>query len=344
MRTTIRFSKTHFLSIIACALVVTLSSTAGAVKSAELFRNTAYQYGRFEARVRFAFGDGVVSSFFLWKDRSEAATVFWNELDFEKLRAECELETNALYGLPEATHSETYEGTEDLCGAYHTYMYEWTPDYIAWFIDDVEIRRETGDAAAAFAENTENGMQFRFNIWPGDASFGGNFDPAILPVHQYVNWAQYSSYADGAFEVEWREEFSGPSRPSGWSTGSWPSPKNLSTHSAANVSFVDGYAVLSLTADDATGFTDTVPLDPDYPEPEPTDPAPTSTDSSGPDAPASPSVPSSAPSVVAEAPKNPREGPPGGCSVTLEPGSARPWGTLAIALSILLARRRRSAP
>ncbi len=315
------------------------SPSAHAVRSAELVRNAAHQYGRFEARIRFASGDGVVSSFFLWKDRSEAATIFWNELDFEKLRADCELETNALYGLPEAVHSETYEGMEDLCGAYHTYMYEWTPDYIAWFIDDVEIRRETGDTAAAYAENTEPGMQFRFNIWPGDASFGGNFDPAILPVHQYVNWVQYSSYIDGTFEVEWREDFTGTSRPPGWTAGSWSSPKNLSTHSSANVNFVDGYAVLSLTADDATGFTGTVPLDPDFPEPEPPDPAPTSTDSSDPSPttgmPAGPAVTPAAP------PENPREGPPGGCSVVAGQASKTPWSTFAVALSVLVARRRR---
>lgn len=342
MRTPINLTRLHICSsVIAGATIMLASPSAHAVRSGELFRTSAYQYGRFEARVRFAAGDGVVSSFFLWKNRSETATVFWNELDFEKVRADCELETNALYGLPEATHSETYEGMEELCGAYHTYMYEWTPDYIAWSIDDVEIRRETGETAAAYAENTESGMQFRFNIWPGDASFGGHFDPAILPVHQYINWVQYSSYAEGTFEVEWREDFTGASRPSGWSTGSWPSPKNLSTHAHTNVNFVDGYAVLSLTADDATGFSGTVPIDPDFPEPELPDPAPEDTDASDPSSTTGmPSGPD--PSATAAPPENPREGPPGGCSVVAPEVSEAPWRTLVIALFSLVARRRRS--
>jgi beta-glucanase (GH16 family) len=78
------------------------------------------------------------------------------------------------------------------------YTHEWTPDYIAWLVDGVEIRRDSGATALAFSQNATAGLQIRFNIWPEDASFGGNFSPWILPVHQYVNWVQYSSYANGA--------------------------------------------------------------------------------------------------------------------------------------------------
>src|SRR3954468_7682115 len=77
-----------------------------AVGSAELYSSQAYGYGRFEARARLAAGDGVVSSFFLWKDGSEKAGTFWNELDFEKLGADCHVETNAIYGNPNTNHSK----------------------------------------------------------------------------------------------------------------------------------------------------------------------------------------------------------------------------------------------
>jgi hypothetical protein len=183
-------------------------------------------------------------------------------LDFEKLRAGCELETNALYGMPESSNNQSHANIGDLCGTFRTYAYEWTPEYIAWFIDGVEIRRETGEVATAYADNTPGGMQIRFNVWPGDSSFGGDFDPAILPVHQYINWVQYSSYVDGAFQLEWREDFTA-GLPSGWNRGSWGSPKGLSTHTGANITFVNGYAVLSLTADDATGGAGALPLDPE---------------------------------------------------------------------------------
>ena len=255
--------KTSFPWSVACALaVLTCGETAFAVSSAELYSSQSYQYGKFEARVRFAPGSGVVGSFFLWKDGSELAGTFWNELDFEKIQADCHLVTNAFFGDPEVTHPQTPTLSQDLCGEYHTYRYEWTPEYIAWFVDDVEIRRDTGATAAAFAENATEGMQIRFNIWPGNASFGGAFDPGILPVYQYIDWIEYSAYANGAFELQWREDFDAPTLPSGWLLGSWGSPKNLSTHAPQNVGIVDGYAVLALTADDATGVEGASPEGP----------------------------------------------------------------------------------
>jgi beta-glucanase (GH16 family) len=229
------------------------------VSSAELYTATSYRYGRVEARVRFAAGDGVVSSFFLWKDGSELPGTFWNELDFEKLGAACYLETNAFYGNPAVVHAQRPALSMDLCGAFHVYAYEWTPDYIAWLVDGMQVRRETTGAATAFAENATMGMQIRFNVWPGDATFGGNFSAEILPVHQYIDWVQYSSYANGDFLLEWREDFDEVALPSGWLTASWSSPKNLSTHDPRNVNVVGGYAVLSLTADDAVGPAGAMP-------------------------------------------------------------------------------------
>ena len=237
-----------------CLLGVLLPARASfATKSAELYTTAAYGYGRYEARIRFAAGDGVVSAFFLWKDGSEKPDTFWNEIDYEKIGATCQLSTNALYGNPSANHTLKPTVSADLCGGFHTYSCEWTVDYIAWSLDGKEIRRETGETAAAFAQNASAGMQIHFNLWPGDASFGGNFSPSILPVHQYIDWVQFSSYANGAFTVAWREDFDAPTAPSGWLTGDWGSPKNLSTHDPRNVNFLGGYAVISLTADDATG-------------------------------------------------------------------------------------------
>jgi endo-1,3-1,4-beta-glycanase ExoK len=243
-------------------LVLTAAADAGAVASAELLQNQTYTYGRFEARLRFAAGDGVISSFFLWKPGSEMAGTYWNELDFEKLGADCHLQTNPLYGLPMADHHEIATLSADLCGEYHTYAFEWTPSYIAYLVDGVEVRRDTGDTAAAFVENAASGMQIHLNIWPGDASFGGNFDPAVLPVQEYISWVQYSSFANDTFNFQWREEFDGGTLPSGWATGNWASPKNLSMHQPANATFTSGFAVLSLTADDATGFAGAPPSDP----------------------------------------------------------------------------------
>jgi len=248
---------------LACFVAVTsLALGAHAVGSAELYRSASYQYGRFEARIQFAPGDGVVSSFFLWKNGSEVAGTFWNELDFEKLGADCHLQTNALFGSGgPGDHGQQATLSSSLCDQFHTYTYEWTPDYIAWLVDGVEIRRETGDIAAAYAQNATAGMQLRFNVWPGDVTFGGNFNPSILPVYEYINWVQYSSYTNGAFQFQWREDFTAASTPSGWLTANWSSPKALSTHTPRNIGYVNGYAVIALTADDAMGVAGVTPND-----------------------------------------------------------------------------------
>jgi hypothetical protein len=255
-------SVTHkWLAVLWAPVAMCLPAPARAVSSAELYQNETYTYGRFEARIRFAAGDGVISSFFLWKPGSEMAGAFWNELDFEKLGADCRLQTNPLYGAPVVDHSQAAAVEGDLCAEYHTYAFEWTPTYIAYLVDGIEVRRDIDEAAMAFAVNAAGGMQIHFNVWPGDATFGGNFDPASLPVQQYMSWVQYSSFSDGAFTLEWREDFTGGALPSGWSVGNWPSPKNLSTHSPANVGFVSEVSVLSLTADDALGFSGEPPID-----------------------------------------------------------------------------------
>jgi len=237
------------LSALCCLASLAAAPRALAVDSAELYTEKSYNYGRFEARLRFAAGDGVVGSFFLWKDGSEVSGTFWNELDFEKVGADCHLETNAYFGNPAATHVQKPTLATDLCADYHTYAYEWTPDYISWLVDGVEVRRETGPTATAYAENATTGMQIRFNIWPGDATFGGNFSPSILPVRQYVDWVQYSSFKDGAFTLDWRDDFDAAELSSNWLLATWGSPKNLSTHSPANVTLADGSAVLSLTGE-----------------------------------------------------------------------------------------------
>lgn len=247
----------HKFGLASLCLVGTclFSSIASATKSSELYTSAPYPYGRFEARMRMTAGDGVVSAFFLWKEGSEMSGTFWNELDYEKIDADCKLQTNALYGNPSQNHNKQATVSVDLCGGFHVYAYEWTADYIAWSLDGMEIRRETGETAAAYAQNASAGMQIHFNIWPGDSTFGGNLDPSILPVHELVDWVQFSSYADGMFTLAWREDFDAATAPTGWLTGDWDSPKGLSKHDPLNVNFVSSCAVLSLTADGATGAT-----------------------------------------------------------------------------------------
>jgi endo-1,3-1,4-beta-glycanase ExoK len=254
--------KTKSLFVAFFMAAVLAPASAMAMASAELYTTSAYLYGRFDARIQYAPGDGVVSSFFLWKEGSDAANAYWNELDYEKVGANCTMQINNIYGNPKVQHQQTPTFSFNLCSGYHDYRFEWTPDYIAWSVDGKEIRRDTGAAATAYSQNAAAGMSFHFNIWPGNSTFGGNINNTTLPVHQYISWVQYSSYSNGTFNVQWREDFQASNTPSGWGVGTWSSPFNLSTHNPQNVSYVNGIAVLSLTSDNATGVPGTPPVDP----------------------------------------------------------------------------------
>lgn len=254
-------SRSALLTFVIATVLVPASAMGMA--SAELYTTNSYFYGRFDARVQFAPGDGVVSSFFLWKNGSDAANAYWNELDYEKIDADCGMQLNNTYGSPSTQHQSTPSLGFDLCGGYHDYRFEWTPTYISWVVDGQEIRRDTGAAATAYAQNATAGMTIHFNIWPGNSSFGGNINNTTLPVHEYISLVEYSSYdsGSGSFNLQWSEDFQSSDVPSGWAVGNWSSPYNLSTHNPQNVSFVNGFGVLSLTADNAIGYTGTPPAD-----------------------------------------------------------------------------------
>ena len=107
-------------------------------KGGELRTEDTFRYGRFEVRMKSAFGNGVVSSFFTYKDFWEEGLTnsYWNEIDFEWLgNYEDKVQTNLIiqneWDLPELT-ALNVNPHED----FHTYAIEWTPININFFIDD----------------------------------------------------------------------------------------------------------------------------------------------------------------------------------------------------------------
>jgi hypothetical protein len=314
------------------AFAALVAGPAHATLGAELIRNAPERYGRFEARLRFAAGDGVVSSMFLWKDGSEREGTYWNEIDIEKVGADCRgYSSNVIYGSPKRENVVRVSSSTDLCGGYHTHAFEWTPERLVWTLDGAEVRRLSGDELAAFEQNALPGMQLRFNLWVGDARFGGNFQPDILPVQQFIEWVAYARYTPGAaggeFTPAWREEFAAPLG-AGWAFGTWASPFGHSTHSPANVTLASGVGVLSLTEDSATGFSGAVPAE------HAGGGAPGSAGTSG--------VGAGAPGAEADTGRPRASGCAASCGAGRASGSAR-LGLIGLGLiSVRLARRRLS--
>ena len=118
--------------------------------------------------------------------------------------------------------------------------------------------------------------------------------------------------------------------PTGWLTGSWASPLAALDPHPRHIVYVDGVAVLALTADSATGFTGTPPADDGN---LPTVHVPTGAGGTGGAAPTG--AGGSAP---------PGDGDDGGCGCYVKGGSSRPaplLSLLAVLAAVPLARRRR---
>ncbi len=250
------------LGLLAAGLALGLPATGHAkpYKGGELYSSQAYRYGRIEVRMRMARGSGLLSTFFTYKNGSEVAGTFWEEIDIEVFGKENAVgwQSNIITGQGTRTTSEeVHTHPFSLADAYHTYTLEWTPDYVAWALDGVEVRRTTGGQV----EDLTNPQSLRFNIWIAEATdWVGPFDPAVLPQYQYVNWISYSRYEGGQFVHEWRDDFD--SLDGGrWARANWTFAENLADFDPNNVVVRDGTLVLALTREGATGFNGTVPPD-----------------------------------------------------------------------------------
>jgi hypothetical protein len=91
-------------------------------------------------------------------------------------------------------------------------------------------------------------------------------DPAILPIHQFVNWIRYSSYTPGAgpggsdFTSQWEDNFNTLDS-ARWGMASWTFGGNRVDFAPENVNVQNGMLILSLTQENQTGFSGTVPTD-----------------------------------------------------------------------------------
>jgi endo-1,3-1,4-beta-glycanase ExoK len=235
--------------------------------SAELYTNESVAYGRFEVRMRMVAADGVISSFFLWKDGSEKKDAIWNEIDIEVLGNSPGGFQSAIHygsgGWPNMKHLEAFHQLKnELTSNYNTYTIEWTPDYISWKINDSLIRKDTGDMVKGF-RNIH--MQLRFNIWPSlQSSWAGLFNPETLPKHMYINWIKYYKHTPGNepnFMLAWKENFDSDSINTRWLKGFWESPDKASTHIDKNVNVKNGVAILTLSKFPKCGYNGIIPQD-----------------------------------------------------------------------------------
>jgi len=253
------------------ALSLFVSSTVWAkpYKSGELETTNQYGFGAFEARIYGATGPGVISTFFLWRPGSDTApAVPWHEIDFEMGLAGADGQTQIMTPgttppLYRTEHAAIFDLPSRPWQAYYTYRIEWTPTYIAFFVDGTEIRRETDPSqfGALFDQDASGNtpanerMEIRTGVWPGDPSSGispwsGVFDGSSVPTGHFVDylkaWAYTPNQANPFSTLILDEEFNTIDSSQAY-MANWTFSFSESDYVPQNIGAKNGFLTVALT-------------------------------------------------------------------------------------------------
>ena len=239
---------------------------------AELSGVEQFKYGRYEACMKMVSIPGSVSSMFLYYDNSWMKDEEpWNEIDIEVLgKGGTMWQSNIITregdpSIKKNTSSESkplHEFGFDATEGFHLFAITWTPEYVAWEIDGVEIRRDPlGQVHGTHADADQvafltKDQTLRFNLWASkSAGWVGAFtgdELAEAPKAQWIDYVRVYSYdtATKTFTEAWTDDFEGADlNRDHWATGNWEMEKvNLAPE---NVVVENGYCKLLLTRTDA---------------------------------------------------------------------------------------------
>ncbi|MBO5531756.1 MAG: family 16 glycosylhydrolase [Fibrobacter sp.] len=263
------------LSVLAIAAVATMAKD---FSGAELYTLDEFGYGKYEARMKMAAASGTVSSMFLYQNGSEISDGrAWVEVDIEVLgKSPNSFQSNIITGKAGAqVTSEKHHSVSPAADqSFHTYGIEWTPDYVRWTVDGVEVRKTTkgqNDTKNQIdaLKNGKNGVQqgLRFNLWSSESqAWVGAFDESKLPLFQFINWVKAYKYTPGQgpngsdFTLDWADNFDNFNG-SRWGKGDWTFDGNRVDLTDKNIYSKDGMLILALTRKGQENFNGQVPQD-----------------------------------------------------------------------------------
>jgi beta-glucanase (GH16 family) len=158
--------------------------------AAEIYSSQEFEFGRFEGRIKFCAGSGLVSSLFTYKEDVEQS---WQEIDIEHLgNLPNSIQYNLIYGTlaerkyqPKVVTLEYTPTTE-----FHDYAIEWKPDGITFYVDGQQSHHDV-------QATIKDPAKLRMNAWPTDnsiTSFAGALDASAIPCEAQYDWVQVFSY------------------------------------------------------------------------------------------------------------------------------------------------------
>lgn len=241
-------------------------SVANPYKGAEYRTKDMYLYGRFEVRMKPADVEGMLSSFFTYFDGTPSDpwdVSKWNEVDLEIMgRYDDNIQFNTITP-GQTNHVSHFPMSTSPQLDYHTYAFEWTPQYVAWFFDGMEVLQQAGDHILTITRP----QKIMMNVWyPLFPNWAGKLHPESLPAFAYYDWVSYyeftpdsGDYGSGNnFTFSWKDDFDS------WDTDRWDKASHTFYGNGCdfireNVVFQDGNLILCLTDSTNTGYTDVTP-------------------------------------------------------------------------------------
>jgi len=182
-------------------------------------RHNQFRYGRYEVRMKppevqagnVDINGSYVATMFVYRDGKFR---HWREIDVEVL-GDGQTFTNVLVAenttvyRAEIAAGDIYATDFNVRADFHTYAFEWLPDSVTWFIDDVEVRSFTGQGNVTVPELSTKILMSMW-IWIDSAwSFGGpDGDNNRYPLKMEYEWFRYykwdddSSYPCAGLETE----------------------------------------------------------------------------------------------------------------------------------------------
>jgi hypothetical protein len=246
------------LLVSSLVLMISITTVGKDYKGAEYRTFQSFLYGRFEVNMKPANREGVISSFFTYHEISTLAD--WNEIDIENIgRYDDIMQFNTITS-GQTNHERNEPLVFNQYEEFHTYAFEWTPDYIAWFIDDVEVYRQTGE----HVQTVNKSQKIMMNIWnPEYSNWVGEWNDYSLPAFSYYDWVSYAAYTPGNgsvgsnnnFTPDWHDDFNFYDA-SRWGKATHTWQGNMSDFMPENIVFKDGKLILCLTDAVNLGYQD----------------------------------------------------------------------------------------
>ena len=155
-----------------------------------------FTYGRFEARIKLPYGDGLWPAF--WMLSTDEAYGGWpqsGEIDIMEFVASNPGQTLGYihYGDPypnNQSQGTTYAlGNADFPEAFHDFAVEWEPGEIRWFVDGVLFSRKTAADVTPYQWPFDQNFHFLLNVAVG-GNLGGPVNASMLPATMEVDYVR----------------------------------------------------------------------------------------------------------------------------------------------------------